>query len=250
MNQERPVVACSVGGCTEPCLVIKRGLCSIHYQRWRTHGRTHKHRSTVPVIPCPYCALPFRAIMVKAGNGKWQRKKFCSHDCFCKARPWKVCFVKCKRCAKPFQALRRPPGRQQFLVKFCSVECRTAPQWAPTPKQCLHCLSLFIPNHATQKCCSQLCGVKRPNSKKYQLLSCVICSQEFNRRARGGDKSLFCSRLCSHVWQAYSLPFLTSEMKLDSQFMDSRRRIIRLYALAREHNYKENHYGRNKEAKM
>jgi hypothetical protein len=108
---------CSVDGCDKPIHVVKYGWCSLHYQRWRTHGDplVCKHKSS-GIHVCDVCRIEFRKTKGAAG-------RFCSPACtqaWNKAEQGKSRESVCLTCNKQFLAKR--PNRARYCTRSCATQ--------------------------------------------------------------------------------------------------------------------------------
>jgi 5-methylcytosine-specific restriction endonuclease McrA len=111
--QPKPKLACSVDGCEN--VAIARGLCSMHWQRWRQHGDpliVSSPSDTRNWQDCAQCGKRFAAKPSK-------QRQFCSTACYAAAKriPDRTCPI----CGTTFHAYAAKLSVGQG--KYCSARC-------------------------------------------------------------------------------------------------------------------------------
>lgn len=165
---------------------------------------------------CEYCGKVFYKTTKNQSNKVFLALKYCSRDCYDKARGKSVVSEKvCECCGKVFTKRIDESSTAFAKRRFCSASCsnivakRKDRSWV-YPKICAHCGKEFLPHdHESQtpfekrKYCSAECGYAARRSNERYFKVCSVCGKTFEKRANEDvaafNKRKYCSHACHSI---------------------------------------------------
>lgn len=197
--------ACSVQNCSRRHW--SRGMCSLHYQRWRKHGSTAAALRAANGTSTAGCSMPACGYVDPHGLVRglcrmhYQRKEARYQI----GKP-PIVARSCAHCGKVFTPKKRDDRGRPTI--YCSRECKGYAKFPTLAQTCAHCGEQFTTRRSTQLLCSEPCrraahrlqskfrsrtgeptapGVWRAKIAERDRWHCGICGEPVNPQVKYPD---------------------------------------------------------------